>query len=414
MDKTFMQLTLGLLGLCWVTGGWAQTIRLINEPVYRTPFVVVVAPAHLLPALSQKIEAGQQSASFALVNGDRCSEEQLCDSINTILNSDRWQISKQYVYFVVAGERSFFNHYSHYTDDFFAAKYYLKTDDIDEMHPSFTISDFESTSIDEVVRSLRKKYTWDIQIETIREQHAQEIYKSRKHYAIGFKLGSLTPYKTKIIDSDLPRGFTQYGLYGLTRFGSRWQLNWMVNANVNLPNPRSLIQEQIQEQVDFFEILSGGGGEEEIDINAQIRGHVYLNATLEGRFLLKPQLHWQPYIGLGISFTNLLNIDAKIDTTITIDFSDFSGGSGGFNTGGFEPDSDDENFNLTTLRQLGMPISVGVQHQLGRRWELDISARYDWSPNREASLRTLGIDVGLAFRLVGRKQVYYEYVRLNP
>ena len=192
----------------------------------------------------------------------------------------------------------------------------------------------------------------------------------------------------------------------------RWLLNFSFDVGVKLPNPQRIIQEQIFSQVDIFALFNGD--EVEITLDTEIKGHMTGALGIGLSYLLPSKGRFLPYVGTDLRFFGGNFFFGRIDTTIVID------SSGGFASGGSPDDLDlrdgNEDFTPTNFFYLTLSPHVGFYHQLGERLLLDLNAAYQPDP---ASFRQ-GEDyfslfrwrMGLRYRLIGKRNTRYEYLRI--
>jgi len=401
---------LGINKLC------AQNIEEINQPKFASSYCIFVVQKALKSELIKKIsdydDKHQNATSFALVDGDDASPEGFRDSLNQLLNTN-FSIPKQYLYYVIVGDNNFFIKYNQFDTDIFAAQYFLRNDVNSANYGQVKHSDFSNTSIKSLVDTLRKSYLLMYELDIIKQETRNEFYDKRGNTGFGLSTGFIIP-DVKNSDSNIPNYLRSYSITGFRKFNQKFELWSSLNLSLKIPNPKKIIQNSVRSQLDFSSIISGTA--QEINLDVAINGHAFVNATMEGRYFLTRK-YFQPYLGVGLSFTNYTNINASIDTMITIDPNTISIGDGASNIGGF--DTRDGSFldDKLTIKKIGIPLSFGLQRNMGPKWIFDLNIKYDLdlkSLNEyKVSMNSVNLCVSVVKKFTGKRKVYHNYIRFS-
>lgn len=398
---------------------FAQEVRYVNEPDYGSPYLIFIANTEVIPELEKRIEQfeNKQDCSFMIIDGGISNAYNAKDTINKILNSDQ-KISKEFVHLIFVGNEQLLARYHRYKNDFFANKYFLYTNkNAADWSDDLPASDFYTFSFEDLLDHLKKTYRWPIHLENIRSKYAIYSYKNKGRLGLGGGSGPVF-IMAKGTEDYVPAAFNQYTLYLNRGIGKRNYLNASFSLSMKIPKPREILQQEVFGQVDVFDLILRDGDPQEINLDLNVRGHVYANLNLENRFLLTAKPNFQSYIGAGLSFTTLASFEATIDTTFILDPDSIDfGGSGSPFGSSFDRDSLADDFSPHVFTGLGIPITLGFQQRLGDRWTFDFGTRYTidartfYQPKK--SLNMLSINVGLTYRFIGKRKVFYNYVRLK-
>ncbi len=393
----------------------AQNIEAINLPKLASSYYIFVVQKELKSELIKKVldydDKYQNSTSFALVDGDDASPEGFRDSLNQLLNTN-FSIPKQYLYYVIVGDNNFFIKYNQFNTDIFAGQYFLRNDVNSANYAKVKNSDFSNTSIKSVVDTLGKSYVFTYEFDIIKQETVDEFYDKRGNTGIGFSTGFIIP-TVKNSDSNVPNSLFSYSITGFRKFNQKFELWSSLNLSFKIPNPKKIIRNSVRGQLDINSIISGI--DQEINLDVDINGHAFLNAIMESRYFLTRK-YFQPYVGIGLSFTNYTNINASIDTLITINDSTFSNGGAG-NFGGF--DIGDGSFldDRLNIKKISIPLSFGLQRNMGAKWIFDLNIKYDLDlkslNENKVSMNNLNMGVSFVKRFVGKRKVYYNYIRFS-
>lgn len=410
MKRIFIGLVLFLVFFS-STSIQAQQIKHINSPSNGSPYLIFIAEQGLIPALELKISKykNEQDCAFVIINADQTDAINVKDSINNILNSSLG-ISKQYVHLIFAGDNHLLGKFNRYEDDFFANLYFLREDEEILDYGAVLSSEFGALDFENLLEILNKTYRWPVFLEEIKEKHAVYSYKNKKKFNMGFGTGPVFPI-VKNTDAYVPAAFNQFSFQFDKGLNKRNYLNGSINFSFKIPKPQEIIQDQLFGQIDIFELVFGGGDLQEVELDVKIKGHGYLNLNLENRFILSAKSDFQPYAGAGLAFTRLIAFETALDTTIIIDPDSIDFG------GGFDRDSLSTEFDPTVLTRFSVPLSLGFQKSLGKRWTFDMNVRYTFDfqnlSNNQVVLNTLSVNMSLVYKFLGRRNVYYKYVRLR-
>lgn len=258
---------------------------------------------------------------------------------------------------------------------------------------------------------LQKNMLWTYDVETIQRKATIVERSERIEGGIGLSLMTAsTAYRSSA--EGLPNGIRFWSYNAYRKLHPRWLLNFSVDIGVKLPNPQRIIQEQVFSQVDIFALLNGD--EVEITLDTEIKGHMTGGLGVGLSYLLPSKGRLMPYVGTDLRFFGGNFFFGRIDTTLIID------SSGGF-PGGGNPDElglrdGNEDFSNTSFFYLTLSPHIGMYHQLGERWLLDLNAAYQPDPaafrQDEDYLSLFRWRMGLRYRLIGKRNTRYEYLRI--
>lgn len=400
----------------------AQNLQVLNSPEYGAPLLLMIVQDSLVDQISQSIQKAEndEKAGFVLINGTKTNPQIVRDSFNNFLNS-RAKISKRFVYLIFVGDLDFFNRYDQFEDDFFANYHFLTSTELLPEERGITSSYLSEVNWSALVKELNRTYRWPVFIDELQSHYVTYNYKNNGRFGMGFGMGPLFffPHNT---DNYVPTAINANALIFERKLNERIYLNTSLNFAWRIPKPQDLIREKVMGQIDIFALLDENADPQEINIDLAVRGHVFLNLNVEARYYFNQKKNFQPYLGTGINFTGLLGFKGDIDTTIiidpdSIDFANAFQNRGDFG-GGIDRDSLATGFDPGIFGEFGIPLSLGFQQRLGDRWRLDVNTRYVFDPSnlfgkKQAGLDSFGVNVGLVYRFLGKRQLFYDYVHLR-
>lgn len=397
----------------------AQSYTLLPSPHFQAPLVVWVVQDSLMEEVERKISVSKDisSVSLYLFNGDSVGPRSVADSVNYLLNRPH-NVDRQRMHLVIAGDHTFFDRYNYFVPDIFASRVYMHAEPIDPDHAgqqAFRHLGFFSTSLDELLRSISREYTWTSEINRIHGEAAEDQAKQIMEKGVGINIGvnTLHPRNTT---GYIPNAFMIYGLHGYAQLNKHWRLQGVFNLGLQLPNPQKEAQSQVQSQIDPSVLLNGGSGTDTVELNLTVNGHVYFQLGADLIYQFTPKGKFRPFVGVGLATNTLTAFSAKIDTTLEIDLDSFTGGSGGL--GLEEGDGAGAETDPSLYRYFSMPVSAGFRGTLSKRLDFQFTVRYDnnmrtFSPNAEV-IQMLSFQTGLTYRFNrGKKRLFYRYVRLR-
>lgn len=324
----------------------------------------------------------------------------LMDSLNLALNGGK-EISKSYIYHIIIGNESFIASKDVFEEDIFADIRTIETKSLDKQ------------ILDTTLTSLRKKYTWYDAISEVRERNVRIASQNKKTFDLGLRYG-LFHLKDFSVPSKISTWHNRYGVQLSYNINNIFTLGSNFHFGFQLPNPQDEIQSQIIDQIDFEEVLSGDAGVEEIEINAKLNGHVYINFSTFSQFKLPTKSGWDPTLTVGLSVTSYSVFEGIIDTIVEIDLNEFTPGSTN-GLGDFEPDDQEDNIDIAQYRYISIPIGIGIKKTLGEVIVFETSISYDFSPRNSSTdyLRTIAFNFGLSYRFGRKQKPFYNYIRLK-
>lgn len=407
------------------TRSFGQSMKLVHPSEYGSPMILMIVQDSLMKPLIKDLESfeNEARAGFLLINGTRSNPNEVRDSFNHYLNSNA-KISKRFVYLVFVGDLDFFSYYDRFEDDFFANYYFISTNELPPQERNMKSSYLNEIVWDDLVKELNRTYRWPVFIDELQSRYVRYRYKNKGRFGIGVGTGPVI-LNPKNIDGFTPNLVTPFTVIVERRLNSRVSIHSSFNIASDIPKPQEIIQNELFGQIDIYDLIFGDGDPQEIELDIDVKGHVYGNVNLESRFHFLPKRKFQPYIGLGINLNGLVGFEASLDTTIILDPDSLDIGSGGFPFGGggggfgagLDRDSLIDEFDPTRILHLGIPLSIGFKQNLGERWYLDFNARYTIDPLKfngtKKALDSFGVNVGLVYSFRGKRRVYYDYVHLR-
>lgn len=391
-----------------LTTSWAtaQHQAQINTPQPGKPYLVFVVPTSLMATVRQNIHkaANRQQAAFLIIDGNQQSPETLKNVINAQLNSEQL-ISKQRVHLIIVGSYRMYQKFAVYTNDFFASQYFLQNSGFQSHTLVMPSSPFATTSIDALLDKLGSKYTWKFRIDNIEHTHVDLHQQSQLKRGLGFSMGRMYP---NILHSNryTPASLNQYSVDYYKNLNSHLQLGGVFKTGLLIPNPKKIIREQVQEQVDISSLLSGNLV---VDINTEIKAHLYLDLTLMSKYVFFPRHRLRPYVGVGLSLASFSSTKVRVDTSLTINISSIREG--------LDREAMADKTDPLKLTTVGIPLAAGAYYDLNRGVLLHLSANYTqdlaFFGKYTASFNPLSFNLGLVLQLKVRQKKRYNYVRIK-
>ncbi|MCG8700246.1 MAG: hypothetical protein MI922_19490 [Bacteroidales bacterium] len=395
----------------------SQDIKCIHTPHYFAPLYVVITEHTLFEELHEIIyeEAKTKQSSYALINGTNLNPRDIKDSINVLLNSEL-VIGKRNVYLLIFGDCEFFENHNKYTNDFFPARYFVQTSGGECNYPGFYHQHYNSLDFNEIYAKLNEKTLWEIDLEQIKTNHRSDYHLSKAEHGIGLGLSLSKPYGIRY-DSYLPRSFLTYDIYGYRRINENWKIYGNLTLGFKIPDPEKIMKEEMQSQMDYSSMRSGGNIT--VNLDTEIEGRMFFSGSLESRKYLNTSNKIKPFWGIGISYTSFMNMYTEIDTSITMNSSSMMGGGGDFGGGSFDFSGENRNMDMEHVyfKYFGMVLSTGFEYPLGDIVLFNFRTSYNLSSNtfnsNTETFNNLNLQWGLTLRLQGKKYKYYNFVRLK-
>lgn len=411
-----VQVILATIGF-WVTQTiCAQQFIEINEPAISKPYVIYVVEDEEATLLETRVYlASNNDVAHLIVPASNFTTDAVADNINTKLNTDK-RTPFQFLHLVIVGDNTHFEKFADLSEALFATQTYMTTSDVPEADRSlFKIIRWFSADLKDFLLSIDKTYTMRYKVDHFKESRRETIYKLKRNMGITLSTGISVPVPRGLSD-DFPSATFPFSLSIDKRFTNKFDLIFSLHGGFKIPKPQKIIQGEIQSQLDPSALLNGE--DLEIDLNTTIRGRIYVGASFEARRFLGNSKS-RPFVQAGLMVSSLNLIAFEIDTTLTIDSDDLSLGVGGSGLGGGgfggEGNGDQEDA-FTSIVGLSIPLRVGIQPRIGHKTYLDLSAGYSFDSatlRGEPSLDDTTFRVGLMYRFLGRREVRYDYIRLN-
>ena len=407
-----------LLLVGWQTGSAQENVRLIREPLPGGPLYVIVANEDYYDQCDAWVHRHPQTVSCAvlLVRGEQMPAGRLADTLNHLMNREI-RHAKERTHLVLVGDYGFARGYDQFTNDFFAAKYYLTSDSTSttmEIHARIgKPEDLTDESFYQRTSKVRRFYH---DITQIRRRHAETSYARAGKGGIGVGLRP-NLYWSKNEDGDVRTSYlTEFAVQGFRQFTPRLRTRFDVGFSLNLPNPQSDIQEELQSQLDIQALLDGD--DQEIRLQTEVDGHGFLQLGAQVEYEPWPEGRWRPFVGGGLSLTGYFGAQIKIDTTLVIEGGGGfppAGLSGGFGGGDFDRSEFAGGENGPSITAgLAPTLSVGLRTELSPRWEFDtrLTGYRVAGLTNDSVLSGLKMEFNLIHRFVGRRKTTVPYVRL--
>lgn len=390
----------GSLLLCFIgfSTTYAQSPGHLSEEWYAAvevnrPLLVVVAEMPLDSSLRMALQEHRLEQGYnLLLLPDTDTLAVFCERVNSILNEE--SINKKRVYLLGALSEEARAKYRMLNTKIVAAKHWVNLREIQE-----------KKELDLIWGELYRNTLWTFDVEAIERKTKVEERSDRVETGIGLSL-TTTINQFQSAGLGLPSGmrFISYNSY--RRVYPRWNLNLSLEFGRKFPNPQDILFEEVIGQVDIFSLLSGD--EVEIDLDTELTGYLGGSAGVGLSYLLPQKGKTTPYVGLDLRFFAASFFYLEVDTTITV--------SAGAGQGSFGYEEAGEDLESTSFYYLTLCPHIGMQQELGERWLLDLNVSYQVDP---ASLRAepeqfsmLRFGMGLRYRLLGKRTIHYEYLRI--
>ena len=392
---------------------YGQGERMIGEANYQSPFIVMIYESTSSKGIENKVKdyVKNENGVFLLIDGSEISSSEIKNRLNNLLNS-ALPVDKTRIYLIVVGDVEFFDEQSKLTHDIFASRYYLKTADESVNVGSFLVSSFEDANMPQIVDELSEQYLWQFELDKIKKEHFLEYHKSRKFYGFGLSLANTVPLIFGSV-GNLPAIYSSYRLSGFRRINKKWKVEANVLFSFNLPKPQEELRDQVTSQLSTSMLNSDD--EVSFDLNTEIKGNLGFSLGVSARRLFRNNKKLMPYVGAGISYNNYTIMYAEIDTTMTLEGNSIiSGGlkdSFDFNR---DENSDMENGQFSYV---GVDLTGGFEYKIGSKFIADVSLGYNFALDTfnpaKSSMNNIFFNIGVSYRIFGRKQKFFEYIRLK-
>jgi|GEM_PF-4643214 len=398
------------------TDSHTQDVKIYESERYVVNSIVVISNQENWKSLSVKIEQDypeSEEYSFFLFNGSKLSNDSIKNFLNDYLN--KVGLSKNYFHLLVQGDRDFIKSKNVFNPDIFASVSSMLKDPSSQYKDLKTDQDL---SFDEILKRTNNIYTWDYVIRDIQLKNELLI-----HQKVGSTKLSLSYRPTVLFsnyDSYNPGYINAYSI-GLSRkTKSRFSVFGELGLSIKRPKPQDDAQSLVLGQVDIESIINGEAGEEEIELNLSITGHIYTKVGFGIGYEFLSKKKTSLTFNTGINTTSFIGIEQNIDTTLVIDFSGFSpGSSSGLDLNGFSPEDiqgDGIDFRDNLISTRSFPLSLDMEVKLSHRLLFSGQVSYDLDRNTFSGGNTfnqLSFGLGFKYSFKKPKEKYYEYVRFK-
>ncbi len=192
----------------------------------------------------------------------------------------------------------------------------------------------------------------------------------------------------------LDRGaITSYGISFSKNFKANQSARFTIGTSLKIPN-QSAVQSSIQSDVQSAVFA----GEDSLNINQEIAGHIVLFTQLDYKYFLTKDERFRWFVGAGAGFTNVTSIRGNIDDTIdltSIDLNDPSSFQDAFDQDDISPELDQTNENYLTGQ-----LEFGLEYRItpGAKFHASIPVKnyFDRNLNSTGS-SSFGLNFGLSF-----------------
>ena len=384
---------------------FSQKLELIGfSPEEATNSVLIILVEELNEKLVSSIEALNRQVGIIKIN-DISNMTNIADELNDVLNDTTLRINPKKIHLLIIGNIYFFRKCNQISTDLFVTKTYAYTTSNLENSNDFKLINASTIDWKTFIDEISMKQLWEIELNQIQSKHSRLINIDNKlESGIGVHLGNHFP----IINTEMyvPNSIFNYGFTHYKQVKNNWYINSSIALGINIPNPRNIIKDAVRSQIDIATIQSGN--EIEIDLNEELKGHVYGLGTIGGYYKWSNQ-KIQPMFGGGISYTFLTSFQRFLDTTFTIDPSTITQGnvSSTFTSNNGFDELDRNRFNGT-----GIYTTAGFQYQFHPLFTFQLQGQYNFNFT-ENSFQNIGISAGFSIRFKGEQKTIYEYFRIN-
>lgn len=398
----------------------AQEMVFLHKSLYNTPFFVCIVSEEVYDEFLEKVKENHSSYNynFLVINGTSTSKAAIKDKINQVLNDKTLLVSKTKVYLGIIGDNRFFNEQNVFTNDFFPDQFFLTTESFSNQVDGFKTFQYTEVSLNDVFVVMKKEYLWETEKSRIENLYYSDYNLSKVEKGIGAGLSLNNNNSIRYSGYESSR-FITYGITGYRRISEDWKIYGNLFMSFKIPNMKKIMQEEMQDQVDISSLSSGD--DVTFHVNTDIHARIYSNVNIEARkFFLSDKYKIKPYAGTGLSYSFYLDMEGTFDTTITVNPSSMrSGGGMSFGGGGFSQitDGNNENINTVDCRGFGMIFSTGFEYPLSQNAFFNAKLAYHLPFNtfnqNVATTNCFDFQLGLVFKLNGKKIRFVEYVRLK-
>jgi hypothetical protein len=389
----------------------SENWTLIGSPAYGEKFVICIVQDDLVETVKKDLmRLNVENTSYYLINGSEYEMKQIADSLNAILASPA-EIDKSQIFQVIVGDALFYQQKSLIDDEVFAASKFLYC----EKEKYGLTGDYTETTWEKTISDFSGKHLFSLDINRIKDATRYHKYSKNGTKMREFRTSRNNPFFKNSVFSSVS-DFMIYTFESRKRIKQNFEFTSSFSFGLKSPNAEDEIKSQVRSQINIGEIISGGGGEQEININTTIESFGYANLALQGRYVLRGH-KFEPYAAVGLSYGVFGGGLVEIDTVIIIDTSEGLGGNG------FDRNINRDEFSNQVSREIigrvGIPISLGVHGKFKNsdRWAYDLHATYDFDANsfsaNKKSMSNLKLGAGISFRILGKKETHYNYLRLR-
>jgi hypothetical protein len=387
-----------------------QNFKLIHRSSYSSPLVIAIIENDVFDEMNDKITEimPKTNASFLIINGSYASVKTIKDSVNFMLNQGL-EISKKNIYLVIVGNKLFFDNFNSFNSDLFPSKYYVNTENSVFDTPTYNSVLYSNVDMLTLVNTLKEKYLWELELEKLKNNNKTEYNLLNAEYGYGLASSVTMPISMRT-STYIPISFVTYDIYAYRSLNANWKVYANFTLGFKIPDPQKEIQEQIQSQMDMSSIMSGGSSE--VNINMTLEGRMLFSGGLEARYYLNSKKKFKPFVGIGLTNTYFMSMQAKIDTTMTVSSSMMNGG----NLGSAMPDGK-INSGQSVYKYWGLLSTGGLEYRLSDYFIFNLKTSYNLAFNTfnttQSALNHFNFQLGLTYRIQGKKHRYYEYLRLK-
>lgn len=372
------------------------------KSVEKKPLIVIISnDSNYENILYQSIELNKtEPVSIILSNGDKENLIQTNDFVNQILNQDSSCINTDNIYFGIVGDSLFFEKNNRLELGIFPAQFYVKTDNRNLSPNEYINLNVEDFKLEEIYHRIKTKFLWGLH----KIEYLQIIEKRSpapaQHFGMGAHLSQFSSQSTYNLEP-----YNNFGLNGFYQFNEHWSINVSLSASVKKPNFKRLLRGQLNPS----DIQSGN--EIELSINEQIEIRTHLQSTLEiKRYLFNWHNGIKLYLGLGISQLSINQGSTFLDTTITINPSEFQGSG----APDFDQNEIADDFKLNTIKTMTIPLNFGIELHSSRHALLNLKGTYMLAEPFNSDLKnSLNIEFGLSFKIFKQKNKRFEYLHFR-
>jgi hypothetical protein len=194
----------------------------------------------------------------------------------------------------------------------------------------------------------------------------------------------------------LDRGaISSYGISFSKNFKANQTARFTIGTSLRIPN-QSAVQSRVQADVQSAVFA----GDDSLNINQNISGHILLFSQLAYKYYLSRDKRFRWFLGGGVGFTNVTSISGTIDETIDLTAVDLNNPSSFQDA--FDPDEISPELNQTNENYLSGLLEFGFEYRMtpGAKLHASLPVRNYFDRNvNSAGTASFGLNFGLSFTI---------------